>query len=123
MGGYFLRVTLRQAARELASGDWGETHGWDNPAITNLFGKECRDGDTEHQRGALIFWDVIPQIKGDSLTVEIMTPHQGHYYQNGASPHESGQPNPISFLTVPPHSRFVFHVQCNFITYNKLRRI
>ena len=67
-----------------------------------------------------MFWDVIPQIKGDSLTVEIMTPHQSHYYQNGATPHESGQPNPISFLTVPPKSGFVFHVQCDLAHLDRI---
>lgn len=108
-----IKGVLRQAARELASGDWGGAHGWNDVAITALFGKESGDGETEHLRGALVFWDVIPQIKGDSLTVEIMTPHQSHYYQSGKTPHESGQPNPISFLTVPPGSGFVFHVQCN----------
>ena len=69
-----------------------------------------------HVRGALEFWDVVPQIKGNKLAVEIMTPHQSHYYQNKAhagsnSPHDSGSPNPISFLTVPPGSDFVFHVR------------
>ena len=71
-----------------------------------------------HVRGALEFWDVVPQIKGDKLAVEIMTPHQSHYYQNKAhagsnSPHDSGKPNPIPFLTVPPGSKFVFHVRCD----------
>lgn len=108
-----VKGVMRQAARELASGDWGDNHGWDDVAITVLFGKESQDGDTEYFRGVLTFWDVIPQIKGDSLAVEIMTPHQGHYYQNGQSPHDSGQPVPISFLTVPAGSGFTFHVQCN----------
>lgn len=68
-----------------------------------------------------MFWDVIPQIAGDSLAVEIMTPHQSHYYQqkrdrksgDSDTPHDAGQPTPISFLTVPPKSRFVFHMQCD----------
>jgi CRISPR-associated protein Cmr6 len=108
-----VKGVLRQAVRELASGDWGDSHGWDDAAITALFGREGKDGDKEHQRGALGFWDVIPQIAGDSLDVEIMTPHQKHYYQDGQTPHDSGQPNPLRFLTVPPKSRFVFHVQCD----------
>lgn len=135
-----VKGVLRQAARELASGQWGETRGWieeeryplmeaegkerrpvrgknDNPVMLSmldlLFGRDTPSGESEHVRGALCFWDVIPQIEGDSLMVEIMTPHQTHYYQKGDSPHESGQPNPISFLTVPPKSRFVFHVQCD----------
>jgi CRISPR-associated protein Cmr6 len=45
--------------------------------------------------------------------LEIMTPHQSSYYQNGEQPHESGQPNPIFFLTVPPGSGFTFHVTCD----------
>lgn len=135
-----IKGVLRQSARELASGDWGDASGWnDNKTIplmqgasdkrravldTNkhpvmlamidvLFGRESEDGDSDHLRGALGFWDVIPQIKGDSLTVEVMTPHQSHYYQNGDNPHDSGQPNPIHFLTVPPGSGFTFHVVCD----------
>lgn len=113
-----VKGTLRQAARELASDDWGDTQGWNEASITALFGREGKDGDTEHQRGALSFWDVIPQVAGDHLHVEIMTPHQSHYYQQkeqagSTSPHDSGQPTPISYLTVPPGSRFVFHVQCD----------
>ncbi|WP_447974765.1 type III-B CRISPR module RAMP protein Cmr6 [Nitrospira sp. Kam-Ns4a] len=132
-----VKGVLRQAARELASGKWGKTHGWSNekhyrinvgtkndPRWLNLsmldvlFGRETASGDTDHVRGALSFWDVIPQIAGESLMVEIMTPHQSHYYQQkvqagSTTPHDSGQPNPIAFLTVPPGSRFTFHVVCN----------
>ncbi len=143
-----VKGVLRQSARELASGDWGDASGWnDNKTIplmqgasdkrravldTNkqpvmlamldvLFGRESEDGDSDHLRGALGFWDVIPQIKGDSLMVEIMTPHQTHYYQqkldrkagDSVTPHDSGQPNPIHFLTVPPGSGFTFHVVCD----------
>ena len=108
-----VKGVLRQSARELADHRWGDTQGWTDGAITALFGKASADGETDHQRGALMFWDVLPQVEGDALQVEIMTPHQSHYYQNGDSPHESGQPNPINFLTVPPGSKFVFHVQCD----------
>ena len=71
-----------------------------------------------HVRGALEFWDVIPQIAGTKLTVEIMTPHYSHYYQDrphagSKSPHDSGQPTPISFLTIPPDTKFTFHVRCD----------
>lgn len=108
-----VKGVLRQAARELASGKWGGKHGWNETAITALFGLESKGGDSDHLRGALSFWDVIPEIKGDSLAVEIMTPHQKHYYQEGQNPHDSGLPNPISFLTVPAGSGFTFYVQCN----------
>lgn len=136
-----VKGVLRQAARELASGVWGDAHGWSDDKSYSLrigdeivrysmfdafFGLESRDGETNHIRGALSFWDVIPQIKGDSLMVEIMTPHQGHYYQqkpyegNIITPHESGQPNPISFLTVPPGSGFIFHVLCDLAHLRRL---
>lgn len=131
-----VKGVLRQAARELASGVWGGSDWSEEKRFTLslakkksiplsmldvLFGKENDDGDKEHLRGALTFWDVIPQIapidpkkpEVISLHVEIMTPHQKHYYQEGQSPHDSGQLNPISFLTVPPGSGFTFHIQCN----------
>ncbi len=113
-----VKGVLRQAARELASGEWGDPRGWTEDAITHLFGLESDDGDKTHQRGALSFWDVLPQLEGGVLQVDVMTPHQSHYYQRRKGepivpPHDSGQPNPINFLTVPPGSRFTFHVQCD----------
>ena len=148
-----VKGVLRQAARELASGDWGDAHGWlpdtAEPFCIQtrkasvplsmadvLFGRETPSGDSDHVRGVLSFWDVIPDIpphdpkKPDDirLHVEIMTPHQGHYYQqkrdrntgDSTSPHESGKPNPISFLTVPPGAGFAFHVVCDL---PRLRRL
>jgi len=150
-----VKGVLRQAARELASGDWGDALGWsldrryplmegsgekrrpvldknEQPVMLSrfdvLFGLESGDGDKDHVRGVLSFWDVIPQIAPEdpkkpdqiSLAVEIMTPHQSHYYQQQASrgmgstsPHDSGQLKLISFLTVPPRSQFVFHITCD----------
>jgi len=116
-----VKGVLRQAARELASGEWGEGHGWTDDNITHLFGLETGDGGTIHLRGSLMFWDVLPQLAGNRLQVEVMTPHQSHYYQqrrdprsgNSTAPHDSGQPNPIKFLTVPAGSRFTFHVLCD----------
>ncbi|CUQ66013.1 type III-B CRISPR module RAMP protein Cmr6 [Candidatus Nitrospira inopinata] len=132
-----VKGVLRQAAQELANGQWDSSQGWsadpywkmnvgtakdprwlELSMLDVLFGRETPAGDPDHVRGALSFWDVIPQIAGDSLMVEIMTPHQSHYYQKKAqagstTPHDSGQPNPICFLTVPPGSRFTFHVVCD----------
>lgn len=129
LAGSGVKGVLRQAARELASGDWGDAHGWEDrktayrleagrrtielSILDVLFGREGEDGDTDHVRGALTFWDVYPQLKGHALQVEVMTPHQTHYYQHNQTPHESGSPNPINFLTVPPGSGFAFHVQCD----------
>jgi len=139
-----VKGVLRTAAKELASGQWDskewhhaeeprhEVHNnqakrlFDASDIDVLFGSESLDGEN-HLRGTLSFWDVIPQIDGNSLMVEIMTPHQSHYYQKSKeknapviSPHDSGSPNPISFLTVPPQSRFAFHVVCDIARLGQL---
>ena len=116
-----VKGVLRQAARELADHLWADDQDWTHEAIEALFGTADADGaeDGAFLRGALSFWDVLPQIEGKELLVEVMTPHQSHYYQNdtksqnGANPHESGLPNPINFLTVPPGSKFAFHVLCD----------
>jgi CRISPR-associated protein Cmr6 len=123
-----VKGVVRQAARELAAGEWGNTGCWtkekahcldveDGKILLSpldvLFGRATEVGDREHVRGALSFWDVVPLIRGERLAVEVMTPHQTHYYQGGSAPHESGLPTPINFLTVPPGSRFVFHVVCD----------
>ncbi len=132
-----VKGVLRQAARELARGEWGDPRGWEAQKIhwlkreghatielaiiDVLFGRETPDGDGDHVRGALSFWDALPQIPGDTLAVDIMTPHQSHYYQkrqdrksgDSTSPHDSGAPNPISFLTLPPGTGFAFHVVCD----------
>jgi CRISPR-associated protein Cmr6 len=135
LAGSGVKGVLRTAAKELASDQWDaknwshaeenrhEVHDkqgkrlFDANDLDVLFGSEALDGEN-HLRGVLSFWDVIPQIEGNSLMVEIMTPHQSHYYQDkdvagSNSPHDSGAPNPISFLTVPPKSQFAFHVVCN----------
>lgn len=133
-----VKGVLRQAARELARGEWGDTHGWSREQIhllerkgqsaialsvlDVLFGRETEGGDSDHVRGTLSFWDTLPQIPGDTLAVDIMTPHQSHYYQpqegrnknsGSTNPHDSGAPNPISFLTLPPGTGFTFHVVCD----------
>ncbi|MCS1412224.1 MAG: hypothetical protein M2R45_05429 [Verrucomicrobia subdivision 3 bacterium] len=110
-----VKGVVRRAAEELAGDDWGGESGWTEDAIKILFGPPANDDHLA--RGALSFWDVMPQISGNGLMVEIMTPHYSHYYQQNlsddegpTSPHDSGQPNPISFLTVPPGSEFTFHI-------------
>ncbi len=129
-----VKGVLRQAARELIAGQWGDST-WNDGIIAEindnnerivltaldlLFGLESEDRQTQHFRGVLSFWDVVPEIRGNKLMVEIMTPHQTHYYANGRQPHDSGQPTPISFLSVPPGSGFSFHVQCDLPRLQRL---
>ena len=117
-----VKGVLRGAAEELASDEWSDSKGWNKDCsycdgertmIDALFGNEPRLGGNDHARGALSFWDVIPRIKNDRLSVEIMTPHQSHYFQQDESPHDSRFPKPIPFLTVPPGSQFTFFVTCD----------
>ena len=128
-----IKGVLRQAARELASGEWGEVspdllwtcpHPQGEPALSLtelLLGREAASGSSDHFRGVLTFWDCLPQLAGHALQVEVMTPHQSHYYQQkndsnaggSCTPHDSGQPIPICYLTVPAGSLFAFYVQCD----------
>jgi CRISPR-associated protein Cmr6 len=64
-----------------------------------------------HNRGALVFWDVFPEVAGDKLSIDILTPHFSNYYKGESPPSDCGQPTPNPFLTVPPGSSFEFHVQ------------
>ncbi|MER2527618.1 MAG: type III-B CRISPR module RAMP protein Cmr6 [Candidatus Competibacter denitrificans] len=110
-----VKGVLRRAAENLVSGEYGDARGWTQEAISSLFGKETASGDAEtaRNRGAVQFWDVIPKLASNTLCVEIMTPHYGDYYQGASTPHDSGQPNPIPFLAIPPRSAFTFYIQCN----------
>ncbi|MBN1141874.1 MAG: type III-B CRISPR module RAMP protein Cmr6 [Deltaproteobacteria bacterium] len=65
-----------------------------------------------HSRGALSFWDVLPEPAGGKLGLDILTPHYGDYYQGSSPPNDSGKPVPNPFLVMPPGSRFTFYVQC-----------
>lgn len=142
-----VKGVVREAARQLSEGQWEDSRGWDKEpvgsftvrvdgegkkipltALDVLFGRETPEGESEHFRGVLSFWDVIPEIPGNQLRVEVMTPHQSHYYQQeresktggSTTPHDSGQPKPILFLTVPPGSKFHFHVVCDL---ERLKRV
>ena len=115
LAGSGIKGVIRTAAEELASGEWGDVKGWNEDAIRALFGpgEEDRTRDTHPQQGALRFWDALPILYKDEMSVEIMTPHHGEYYQGKHSPHNSENPNPISFLAVPAKSQFTFFVECN----------
>lgn len=65
-----------------------------------------------HTQGCLAFWDVIPTVAGDQITVDILNPHHGEYYRGTQSPHDSGSPIPVFFLTLPPGSHFDFYIEC-----------
>ena len=76
--------------------------------LLNWFGstdKDPKKDGYETQAGNLIFFDAIP-LEPVSLVVDIMTPHMGDWYQNGAKkpgdpkavPADWHDPTPITFL-------------------------
>lgn len=105
LAGSGVKGVFRKAAEELTCED-------DAPLtladVDALFGPEDNDNA---RRGALAFWDVFPDCP--AMSVEIMTPHHSGYYQNGGTPNDAGQPNPIPFLAVPHGAKFRFVVQCD----------
>ncbi len=103
-----VKGVLRQAAWQLVSGDYGENHGWSEETITAVFGEE--NPNNASCQGAFRFWDVIPELAGDKLAVDILNPHYHDYYQSGGTPHDACQPVPVFFLTLPPNSKFLFRV-------------
>lgn len=115
LAGSGVKGVVRRAAEELLGEDLA---GLSRGAIDALFGPEdpasSGDGpplpDEQRRRGALTFWDVLPEPRGGEMSVEIMTPHYSTYYQGESSPHDAGQPIPIPFLAVPPGSAFRFVV-------------
>lgn len=105
LAGSGAKGVFRRAAEELAR----EENAPLTPAeVDTLFGPQDTD---DAQRGALTFWDVFPQCP--AMSVEIMTPHHGEYYQKKGTPNDAGQPNPIPFLAVPPDAKFLFVVACD----------
>jgi CRISPR-associated protein Cmr6 len=71
-------------------------------------GKAGREIREIHTRGALEFWDVLPEPKDGKLRVDIMNPHYNHYYQGNEPPGDWGNPIPIFFLTLPAGTGFTF---------------
>lgn len=110
LAGSGVKGILRRAMQELCA---DRVEGFSDEAINALFGPETVNKPEDAQRGALDFWDVFPNPAGGKLVVEIMTPHFGKYYQGSDTPHDSGQPVPVSFLAVPAQSDFDFHVVCH----------
>ena len=112
--GSSIKGVLRRAAEELASESIeADRKAWTQDAITALLGLESKDREKNHHRGALTFWDALPDLAKQSMGMEVMTPHHGDYYRGDATPHDAGQPNPIVFLVVPAGSVFTFHITCD----------
>ncbi|MCC6585132.1 MAG: type III-B CRISPR module RAMP protein Cmr6 [Bryobacterales bacterium] len=53
-------------------------------------------------KGFITFHDawIIPAALTTALSPDVMTPHYGNYYMNGAAPVDTMNPNPVAFLSV-----------------------
>ncbi len=125
LAGSGVKGVLRNTARLLAQDAFGEgAHGWTAKTEEALFGSDVPTGNENSEqflRGALTFWDVIvsPKVSTvggkapQSMSVDILTPHQSHYLQGTDTPHDSGQPIPVPFLCVAAGAEFNFHITAN----------
>jgi CRISPR-associated protein Cmr6 len=77
--------------------------------LNDLISKKSLRENISNQ-GSLRFWDVYPQSK--NLSVGILTPHHGGYFNGRNAPHDSESPIPNVFLTIPPNSFFHFYCAC-----------
>lgn len=102
--GSSIKGVLRRAAEELRETNEAS---WNDDLIDTFFGREDSNNAS---RGALTFWDSIPELAGNTMSMDVMTPHYGDYYQGNRSPHDAGSPNPIVFMVIPAKSRLNFHV-------------
>ncbi len=87
-----LRTWYRETHGDLGTDRRGNPKWEEAPETVTLFGH--RSGV-----GHVILLDMIP-VAPLRLAVDIMTPHYGPYYQDGAAPGDWHSPVPISFLTV-----------------------
>ncbi len=60
-------------------------------------------------QGCVQFWGAYPQCK--NMAIDILTPHHGGYFKGDNAPHDSEQPIPNLFLTLPPNTEFDFYCQ------------
>lgn len=56
----------------------------------------------QEDKGFLTFHDawMLPASLSNGLVEDVMTPHYGSYYMNGAVPADTMNPNPVAFLSV-----------------------
>lgn len=84
-----------------------ETEGrWDAAKKVWIESKRTRDWfGTQGTVGRFLLLDMLP-TRPPLLTVDIMTPHYGPYYQNAEIPGDWYSPVPISFLTVEENNQW-----------------
>ncbi len=74
-----------------------------------LLDLQTKNFDELSFQGCVQFWDAYPQCK--NMAIDILTPHHGGYFKGENAPHDSEQPIPNLFLTLPPNTEFDFYCQ------------
>ncbi|MDO9559798.1 MAG: type III-B CRISPR module RAMP protein Cmr6 [Syntrophales bacterium] len=82
----------------IEKGYFNDEAGW--TYVPDLFG-------TQKSRGKVVFLDAYPETV-PCLHTDIMNPHYGPYYSDGAPPADHHNPTPIKFLTVAKGTTFIF---------------
>jgi CRISPR type III-B/RAMP module RAMP protein Cmr6 len=107
--GSSVKGLLRAAARLIRQGELnGEKPFWDTH-FERIFGPEIAPGAIS-KTGSAIFYDAFPACWPD-LEVDVLTPHYGKYYREGAVPGDWDNPVPVPFLTVKSGTTFHFYLQ------------
>jgi CRISPR-associated protein Cmr6 len=93
-----------------------------------IFGAAAMQGDDgQNEQGCVIFHDAWLDAKpGDTpWAIDVLTVHQKSYYDKKGEqggPNDYNDPNPVSFLTVKPGTRFVFALSCTAPDWLKLAK-
>jgi len=108
--GSSVKGLLRAAAKLTAEGSIPNDarEYWNRESIGRVFGQQ-------NQAGAVIFFDAYPTTWPE-LELDIMTPHYGKYYMEGAVPADWYNPTPVQFLTVKAGTAFRFWFR-NIVKY------
>jgi CRISPR type III-B/RAMP module RAMP protein Cmr6 len=119
--GSSVKGMLRAAARLVRQEELvGEKTFWDSH-FERIFGPEIAPG-ANPKTGSAIFYDALP-VRWPNLEVDVLTPHYGKYYREGAIPGDWDNPIPVPFLTIKAGTTFHFYIQAAGPDGESLKRL
>jgi len=105
--GSSIKGLARVAASLVAEGELeGDREFW-KKHLERIFGPPL-DGEHVPAKGRVIFYDAFPET-WPRLVVDVLTPHFGDYYSQGAIPGDWEEPVPVPFLTVEVGCAMTFY--------------
>lgn len=84
-----------------------EMFGASQDDIDAVFGPEGETDEDPRWVGGVVFHDAIP-AKWPKMTVDILNPHHGSYYQGKGEPGDWESPVPVFFLAMEPRAELEF---------------